>query len=202
MANESQALYSVWASIVQYDSADASAKVNLLLNRASPWFDVESYLPYEGKVILRNKAAQRLYVRIPTWVDQKQVRCFVNGQEKATRYLGNYLLLDPARAQSVVTLSLPLKEQVRTFSLDNYGEGGWASKPIGTFRYRATFRANTATELVCLEGDQTHAYDPRVHSVSPVYAAYDDRSNLAKDVAPMKKRTVPPSSLAKVIRSW
>lgn len=202
MANESQALYSVWASIVQYDSADASARVNLLLNRTSPWLDVESYLPYEGKVVLRNKKAQRVYVRIPTWVARTKVRCSIDGQEKAARYLGNYLLFDPAPAKSIIAVSFPLKKEVRTFSLDNYGEGGWASKPVGTYRYRATFKGNTAIELACLEGDQTRAYDPRVLSVSPVYPAYDGRGELARDAAPMKRRTDPSSTLAKVIRSW
>ena len=31
--------------------------MNLLLNRASPWIDVDSYLPYEGRVQLKNKTA-------------------------------------------------------------------------------------------------------------------------------------------------
>ena len=37
---------------------DGHAQVNLLLNRASPWLDVDSYLPYEGKVVIHNKTAQ------------------------------------------------------------------------------------------------------------------------------------------------
>jgi hypothetical protein len=45
------------------------AKVNLLLKRASKLFDVNSHLPYEGKVVIRNKWARRIYVCIPSWVD-------------------------------------------------------------------------------------------------------------------------------------
>ncbi len=202
MANESQALYSIWSSIVEYDSNAASARVNLLLNRTSPWLDVESFLPYEGKVILHNRTALRAYVRIPSWVEQRQVRCSLDGKEKTNQYVGNYLVLDGLRGASVVTLTFPLKKEVRTFSLDTFGEGGWASKPLGTYRYRATFKANTAIELTSLEGDQTRAYDPRVGSVSPVYPAYDDRGGMAKDTAPMKARTTPPPSLEKSIRSW
>jgi hypothetical protein len=67
MGNGAQALYSVWESIVRFQ--DSTAKVNLLLNRQSPWLDVESYLPYEGRVILRNKQARRIFIRIPGWVD-------------------------------------------------------------------------------------------------------------------------------------
>src|SRR4029079_16103308 len=44
--------YFVWESIVR--GHDDGAEVNLLLNRASSWVDVDSYLPYEGKVVLHN----------------------------------------------------------------------------------------------------------------------------------------------------
>ena len=49
-------------------------QVNLLLNRASPWLDVESYLPYEGKVVLRNKTAREVWVRLPLWVEKSSVK--------------------------------------------------------------------------------------------------------------------------------
>jgi hypothetical protein len=202
MANQSQALYATWASMLQFDTGSSSARVNLLLNRTSPWLDVESFLPYDGKVVLRNKTAQRAYVRIPSWVEPRKVRCSIDGQERTNQFVGNYLALEGLRGSSSVTLTFPLKKEMRTFSLDTYGEGGWASKPIGTYRYRASFKANTAIELTSLEGDQTRAYDPRVGSVSPVYPAYDDRAEMAKDAAPMKARSAPPTSLAKVIRSW
>jgi hypothetical protein len=59
-ANCSDALYYVWESITR--RRDGVATVNLLLNRASTWLDIDSYLPYEGKVVLRNKAAQSVLV--------------------------------------------------------------------------------------------------------------------------------------------
>ena len=55
--NGTQAMYYAWHSTVRFK--DAVATVNLLLNRASPWMDVSSYLPYEGKVVLKNKQARR-----------------------------------------------------------------------------------------------------------------------------------------------
>ena len=39
-----EALYDAWESIVR--CLDDMAQVNLLLKRASPWLDVDSYLPY------------------------------------------------------------------------------------------------------------------------------------------------------------
>jgi hypothetical protein len=43
-ANGSQAIYRIWERIVRYESG--KMRVNLLLNRASLWADVESYIPY------------------------------------------------------------------------------------------------------------------------------------------------------------
>src|SRR4029078_6193921 len=73
--NGTQALYYAWESIVR--GRDDHADGNLLLNRASPWLDVCSYLPYEGKVELKNKTANVITVRIPQWVDLSQVKCTV-----------------------------------------------------------------------------------------------------------------------------
>ena len=46
--NAGRTLYWIWDSILI--RKDDRVKVNLLLNRASPWLDVDSYLPYQGKV--------------------------------------------------------------------------------------------------------------------------------------------------------
>ena len=66
-------LFYAWEGMLGYDRG--VAQINLLLNRASPWVDIDSYLPYEGKVVLRNKTAREAFVRMPLWVDRKAVRC-------------------------------------------------------------------------------------------------------------------------------
>lgn len=63
--NGTQALYYAW---------DGAVQVNLLLNRASSWIDIDSYLPYQGKAILKNKTTERISVRIPTWADRQAVQ--------------------------------------------------------------------------------------------------------------------------------
>lgn len=201
MANGAQALYSVWAKILTYDPAHATAKVNLLLNQTSRWVDVESYLPYEGKVILRNKTARRMDVRMPTWVDRRALACQVDGQPTEAQYLDNYLRLDSLNRGSVVSLTFPIREEVQTYSCDDYGEGGWLAKPRTTYRYRATFRGNTAITLESLEGDQSVTYDGGRLRVSPVYTAYENRGFLGKTVAPMKSKTATVAS-QKEICSW
>ena len=202
MANGAQGLYSIWTKIVTYDPASLTARVNLLLNRQTPQLDVESYLPFEGKVVLRNKGARQVHLRIPTWVDRHELACHVDGQARYMNFLQNYLLLDSLGPRSVVTVTFPVHEQVETYSCDDYGEGGWSSKPTATFRYRATYRGNTAISLKSLQGDQTITYDGERLRVTPVYTAYDDRGFLGKDIAPLKARVAGAATLPKDICSW
>ena len=64
--NGTRAIYYVWKNILSYQ--DGRLKVNLLLNRASPWADLDSSIPYEGRVDLKIKQPCELSVRIPEWV--------------------------------------------------------------------------------------------------------------------------------------
>ena len=48
-ANGAVGLYYAWHGITRFDQSSGTATVNLLLNRAAPWLDVDSWLPYEGR---------------------------------------------------------------------------------------------------------------------------------------------------------
>ena len=85
--NGTQGLYYAWEGIVRCRDGK-NAQVNLLLNRASPWLDVDSYLPYEGKAVIKNKTAQRISIRIPSWIDRRSLRLDVNGQREGRFGLG------------------------------------------------------------------------------------------------------------------
>ena len=107
-ANMMLAMHKAWDSIVRFE--DGLAQVILLLNRASPWVDIDSYLPYEGKVVLRNKKAERMSVRMPLWVDRNAVRCLVNGQEIPLRWLGRQLQIADLQPHDAVTITFPMVE--------------------------------------------------------------------------------------------
>jgi hypothetical protein len=181
MANGSQALYYPWERTVRY--SDGTARVNLLLNRASPWLDVDSYLPYEGRVVLHNKQAERIQVRIPGWVDRQTVRCEVDGKPRPTLFAGNFLLLDTLQANSMITLSFPIREETQTFVLDDYGHQG--SQILKTYTYDITFRGSTALKVVS-SMEETMTYENRKPAAVPTYAVYRDREQLRQASAPMK----------------
>jgi len=120
------ALYRVWKNILHH-SKDGQLKVNLLLNRASPWADVNSYIPYIGRVDIRMKTTADLSIRIPEWISESakndQVRCTVNNVDHPFTWEGmngRYARVGNVASSDVITLTFPIFE--RTEVVENYGD--------------------------------------------------------------------------------
>lgn len=185
------ALYAAWKSIVRCEDGDAS--VNLLLNRASKWLDVNSYLPYEGKVVIRNKTARRISVRMPRWVDLDSVEATIKASRSRkatpTRVQGRYLSFSDLKEGDVLTLTFPVRETVETRTLLWKVEDMWPEStdpghnwqpPDPPNVYKMTFRGNTLVDITPREKGKGFALFLR--------------DELQADEAPMKKtsRYVPP----------
>ena len=136
--NATQGLYYVWEATVRGDGDTAC--VNLLLNRASPWADVDSYLPYEGKVVVRVKKARRLAVRIPGWVERPAVCADVNGRVLPLVWIGAYLTFFDLRAGDVVTVTFPVRESTARYTIA-------AGIPQHEAAYTIAFRGSTAVDV-------------------------------------------------------
>ncbi len=125
-ASAAAAFYYAWHGITRFDKDAKVAQVNLFLNRVSPWLDVESYLPYEGKVVLRNKLASTIFVRLPLWLDdrlpmwnadQVAVACKRNGRSEVPARSGRNLLID-VQPGDVVELTFPLAARTDKYTID------------------------------------------------------------------------------------
>ncbi len=110
--NGTRALYYVWDNILHY--AEGRLQVNLLLNRASPWADVESHIPYAGQVDVKVRQPCELSIRIPEWVRPEQVRCQVNGTNRNTAWEGRYALVGPVKPDDLATLTFPIETRTDT----------------------------------------------------------------------------------------
>jgi hypothetical protein len=199
MANGSQALYGAWESMLRF--RDGTAKLNLLLNRTSPWLDVDSYLPYEGRVVLHNKKAKRIQVRIPGWVDKGKVVCSVAGRRIPTFWASNYLVIEPMQPWTSVTIAFPIREEKQSVSFEDFGDFRADSRaPIGTYGYDITYRAGTAVKVIAAGGNPRLTYDRGKPNVAPVYLAYQNRERLRGDIAPMRKANRPVTST--LITTW
>ena len=156
--NAGRALYFAWEGILQY--RNGTAQVNLLLNRASRWMDVDSYLPYEGKVILKNKTAENAAVRIPLWVDREAVKCQLGAAEVQPIWVNNFVAFTELDPQDQITITFPMVERRAKFK-------------IATGEYTVDFRGNTAIHV-----------EPR-GVARPLY----QREHYRRSQAPMKTKT-------------
>jgi len=174
------AYYHAWRSIVQH--SDDVAKINLLLNRASPWLDIDSYLPYEGKVVITNKTSRKISVRLPRWVDKTTVRVSVRGKQIQPWWLGRYAMLDDVATGDVVTIEFPMVESTATYAMGWEGVvmPGWTEwslprnwqGPEELTQFKCDFKGNTLVEI-----------SPREEG--PGYPLYL-RDHLKGERAPMK----------------
>ena len=73
--------------------------VNLLMNRASAWADVESYVPYTGRVDLKiKKPLKQIKLRAPEWVagGSGDMKCTIDGRPRPLTWEGRYVTLAPS----------------------------------------------------------------------------------------------------------
>lgn len=178
IGNATQGLYYGWEGIVR-ESGDR-ATVNLLLNRASKLVDVDSHLPYEGKVTVRSKSARRIAIRIPEWVNRRDLRAQVSGTDRPLDFIGNYLVLEDVRPGDAAELTFPVKEFTCRYTVD-------AHTPDEQV-YTCSFRGSTLVDI------SPRDEDPASY---PLYL----RDHLkAASPAPMKqaRRFV----AEKVVRDW
>jgi len=129
-------LYHAWHGITRFDKASGVATVNLFLNRTSPWMNVASWLPYQGKVELTNKQATRADVRIPGWVDINQVKCFKNNAPIHAARHNHRLFIHNLAPGDVIRLEFP-----QPVSTDHY------YLPTFSHNYAITWRGSTVVDI-------------------------------------------------------
>ena len=132
-------LYTAWEATVRCPDR-RHAQVNLLLNHASPWLDVESSLPYEGRVMVRNKQARRVSVRMHSWIPWHELKCEVDGADRDPGRVGQYAVFDDLRPDSVITLRFPVPEQTAEYT---WMAHHWRSEA----RVTCTFRGSTLVDI-------------------------------------------------------
>lgn len=125
-------LYYAWEGITRF--RDGVATVNLFLNRSSKWIDVNSYLPYEGKVELHNKEAGMALVRIPNWVNLNEVKSFIDDKATQPPFSGRYLVFRDLQKGDVIRIELPNPERTDSYT-------------IAGIRYQIRFRGSTIVDI-------------------------------------------------------
>jgi len=174
--NGTQGFYYAWSRIIE--ARGDGVQVNLLLNRVSSWMDIDSYLPYEGKVVLHNKTAKAACVRLPYFVDPRQVRVLAPNRSLVPHWVNKYVVLSEIRPDEEIHITFPIKEDSATYTLYNVWERPYFSETGYSLRterkYACRFRGNTLVDI-----------NPRVPM--PGYPIYL-RDHYRQDKAPLETR--------------
>ena len=154
--NGVRALYYLWDHILDYE--DGRLRVNMLLNRASPWVDVHSHIPYEGRVDLNIKqTCSEVLLHAPEWIETGSdgVSATIDGRPCKCVWQGRYMGIGEVGADATVSVAFPLTERIVQETI--------ARKP-----YTLVIRGNTVVHI-----------DPP-GEVGPLY----QRAHYRKDEAP------------------
>lgn len=176
------ALYAAWDGIIQ--GKDDVVQINLLLNRASEWMDIDSYLPYEGKVVLHNKSARVATVRMPRWVNLQDVKASVNGKSTEVALLGRYLFFDGLKKGDTIEITFPVVERKETYTLLWKEEDMWPESTYLGEQWRPKDQPEKYT--FHLRGNTVVDVEPR--SKLPGMPLYQ-RDEMKAGKAPMVERT-------------
>ena len=135
--NATQGLYYAWEGMLR--EADDKAVVNLFLNRAGRLVDVDSCLPYEGKVIVWNKTARRVAVRVPAWVDKRALRFEAGKLPTEPYWVGRHLIFESPQAGAAITLTFPVPVQTATYTVN--------ARTPQEQQYTCEFRGSTLVDI-------------------------------------------------------
>jgi hypothetical protein len=140
--NCARTLYSIYYNMLQYDPDSWTLKINLLINRASEYLDIDSHIPYNGRVDLKIRSSLNLKVRIPSYVDLKEVKLTVNKKQCDISFDNRYLVVGKVKPDDVVKIEFPLKTRTAAVKVRYYEDAFSIQEP-----YVLTLKGNTVIDI-------------------------------------------------------
>ncbi len=106
-------------------------------------------------MVIRNKTAKSLSVRVPRWVDRAAVKVETRGRTLTPSWLNRYLLLGAINAGDVITITFPMVTTTEKYSLKWRQTEFWqeCSLPRPSWSndrptvYAMTFKGNTLVDV-------------------------------------------------------
>jgi len=125
-------LFLVWHRIITRD--DSGIRVNLLLNKQSPWCRIDSYIPFSGRVEVAMYTDSPLFVRVPGHVDKSEVRCKVDGKKVGVKWDGAYVRFPGLKARQVAAVEFPLRHR-------------FSKEVLNSVQYTVEWKGNTVLSI-------------------------------------------------------
>lgn len=111
--NAARTLFYIWENIFGFDKGNLT--INLLMNRASQYADIYSYIPYEGRIDIKIKEnLKNMSIRMPEWIqtNSKDVVCKIKNDQTLFTWSGKYINLCNLKKGQMLTITFPISETV------------------------------------------------------------------------------------------
>jgi hypothetical protein len=111
--------------------------VNLLLNQASPFADIQSSIPYRGRVVIKlKKSCESIRVRVPEWIKSgsSDVICKLNGSARGLVWQGRYISAGTAKSGDSLEITFPMTTRV-------------VAERLGCVDYKLEIKGNTVISV-------------------------------------------------------
>jgi hypothetical protein len=135
--------YDIWKGAVLHSNGVTT--VNLFINHFTPWLNIESFLPYEGRVIIKSKQPQMISIRIPKNIGISSLLMTINGVAQKNELAGRYVFL-PAKEGDIIELTYSQKREMIKILLPALN----AKQYRGVLKLDAEFIGSTCIGLVQL----------------------------------------------------
>jgi hypothetical protein len=89
--------------------------------------------------VISVKNASRVAVRVPSWVDPRQLRAQVATEPRPLSWLGNYVIFENIKPGDQIRLDFPIQEIAARYTA--------ASQRKNQTTYTCTFRASTLVDI-------------------------------------------------------
>ena len=119
--------------------------VHLHIDKLLPQAEIRGYQPYKGLLTISLKQPCKVRVRIPEFVDPKDIKAKSNGGKVKATVWGNYLELGSRQAGEMLEVSYPLPVRDEEATIGN--------PRFRQYRYRVTWKGDTVVRMTPL-GEQ------------------------------------------------
>jgi len=98
----------VWDNIIE--KKDGLIYINMAFGRNSKWLEVISYQPYDGRIDIIIHDAEKIMIRIPSWVKKEDVQININNTPVCVEFENKiYVKLSDLKPNDYIKIQYPLR---------------------------------------------------------------------------------------------
>jgi len=157
------AFFEVWKNASRFDNGCLS--VNLHIDKRLPQAEIRGYQPFAGLLTIHLNVPCKVKVRIPDFLQSKDLKIEANGNPVEARVWGNYVEISerPAGEELKVSYPLPLSIEVETI-----GNPGFRQ-----YNYKVTWKGSTVVAMEPVDNEYQTGYSDFDHKQVPVFYGKD-----------------------------